>query len=349
MYTIGNSALGVDGVAVHVDTASTFTTAARAGDGRLTAPVEEWNDLLVCGIGYDETNASIGTIVGTDIGDLIQMPKTGISAEVFSLCPLSGSQLFVAWQDSAAGGKVSFTEDSETLTGDLLLPTYSSSGRLLLGKLGTTLCLGFAGGSLTNSIMIRTAPATWATHALPSAVAFLATHMLEFNGVLYIIGVDDTDADTFEDAVRIYSTSGGAPTLERTITGMVSPVSYSVDNTSSIGQLGIVGTDLYYWYHDGVSGSVFSRIGKFDGVTWTDNFKNLGTQVGGLSYTRGLGFAAGTNGAEVVFAKNTGDIFIWESPGAVLSGAWSLILTDTAGITGSGTRTPPTRVSKVNT
>lgn len=333
MYVIGNQADGTAGVFVHIDRESNVVISTPVESGAIpSAPPVRYGDGDVGAISHDETETEVLTIPG--LVSLFELPHVGTSGNCTGLLAL-GSDLLAAWLDSGAGVKVSLW-DGSTLTQDLLV--VGGGGGDFKTLYAATLCefqgtayLGLAPGlTAVNSLYKRLPGAgSWTTIAYPGATVFRALHGLAYNGRLYVIGEDS-------GAFVIYSTDGNTLTKERTISVSAS--------SPAVAQLAIVRGVLYYWYHDGTSGASFSKIGKFDGASWLDVEIDLGAQVGALSYTRGLGIVGGHDGANVVFADNSGNLHVWESDGITLSKAWSKVLTNAAGVYGNGSTTPPVRV-----
>lgn len=261
---------------------------------------------------------------------LFTLPSTGVAVEITGMV-VQGTNLYVAWVDDQGTGGFDYKIskwDGASLTEDYS-DTSADHRAIILGLFGTTPYAGFVDqfNSATNTILKRVSAGTWSSISLPSATWFKAHSFAVLGLRLYVIGSDDTNTDGDEDVFRIYSTDGSTATLDRTIANPAVPVSPA---GVTISQLGVVGTDLYYWYHDGVGGVQFSVIGKYNGSTWTDTFKDIGADLASESYKKILGFVISADGADVVALDDIMGVHIWQSPGPDISGTWTRVLSYTS-------------------
>lgn len=326
LYAIGNDA---EGAFVHIDKASLVVVTTGLHDaGRPSSVPIDWNGGVVAGIAFGETETEVTAV--PSLLTLFPITHAGTSAKCTSLLAM-GTDLLAVWDDSGIGIFVGLW-DGAHLTTDLAVPNTLSG---VLMKFQGTAWLGHSppGGSPLNTIYRRRPGAgSWATLSLPSATAFRTHHGISYRGRLYVIGEDT-------DEFVIYSTDGLTFVKERTIS--------VVATAPAVAQLAVIRGNLYYWYHDGTDGADFSMIGKFDGASWDDDNKNLGAQIDSQGYARGLGFVGGHDGADAIYADESGNIHVWESDGINIFGTWTKVLSHASGVVGSSSPTPPIRVSTV--
>lgn len=330
MYVIGNIADSFEGSFVHIDRASAVVVSTPPDDAAVPSALPiRYNGVYVGAIAHDETDAEIVTVPG--LVSLFELPHVGSQANCTSLLAL-GSDLLAAWLDTGAGVKVSLW-DGSNLTQDLLV--VGGGGGDFYTFYAATLCefqgtayLGMATASAVVGLYRRLAGSgSWTSIAYPGETNFRVHHMLSYRSRLYIIGDDS-------GSFVIYSTDGLTLVKERTIGSAL--------GAHAVAQFAIVRDVLYYWYHDGGTGAVFNHIGKFDGASWNDTEKSLAQDV--PAYTRGFGFVGGHDGADVVYADDSGNIHVWESDGINIFGTWTKVLTNAAGVYGVGSTTPPVRL-----
>lgn len=329
MYIIGNDAIGVAGSFIHVDreTDVVVTTGIHDG-GRPDAVPIDFDGSDYGTISYNETDTEVVEVPSLD--SLFVLPRAGTIANCWSILAL-GSELLAAWQDSGTAMKVSMWDGS--LHADLSIAYFD--GYLFLVKFAGTafLCLTPT-ASAVNLLYRRNGAASWSSIAYPGATAFRAHSAKAYKGRLYIVGLDDGD-------LVVYSTDGVTLTRDHVVT-------LPTSGSYIISQLALSNGHLLYWYHDGEGGADFSLIGRYDGTSWLDQEKVLTNDIPAATYTRGYGFIANDDGANVVYGDDSGHIHIWESPGKDIFGTWTEVLDYDAGIYGAGSLTPPVRVGTVS-
>lgn len=204
------------------------------------------------------------------------------------------SKLFVALDAGAGASKIA-TWDGLAIRDDLTginAPTQ-------LGLWRNLLVLGF--GSATNHIRTRVAgssPGTWTTVA-PGAGTVATEQMVSYKDNLYI-----TDA-----AANVWKYDGTTLAIVRTVVGATM---YGIESYEGY---------LYYSYETAANRA---RIGRYDGSSFTDNHKDLTTQVGTIKTPRRLRRYRGDLYVSVDHTVVSGlGSELLRSPGSTTSGTWT--------------------------
>ena len=267
-----------------------------------------------------------GRVISLPAGTtLFTLPVTGVGCKIHTMLAV-GTDLYISWTDVISGSSVKHTIsrwNGSALSLELEVSDTEGNGWWFnLGALGTTPYAALRENTNTGIELMykRTGVATWTTMAVPGGGIYKAKQLQEYDGRLYFIGTDDATIDGEDDQVLIYSTDGSSVTLDRSIA--IAPSSF----IPYVG-LGVVGTDLYYWYQDGQDGSSYNMVGKFDGATWDDAVVDLQVYITTYSHSGPGAFVCSVYGANLVVIVNaTNNIQIWESPGTDIAGIWTLAL-----------------------
>lgn len=344
VYVAGNSVETGNGELIHIDTESNITTTTITTGRPAAANIMFYNDAYYGGANISPDAKVITLPIETE---LFTLPKTG-SLAVMSGGVVAGGDIYVGWMDAQVGSQDHVISRWDGTLHEEFRVNNTNNGGLFLGVLGSTPIAGYTrtylGGGLfaPTSIYVRNGGGTWDTVAIPTVSAqHIICDFAEYAGRLYFLVVDKNGGGGGDlDRVYILSTDGSSVTLDRTI--VVTPVV-----ATCTGALGVVGSTLYYWYHDGSSGAGFSKVGSYNGTAWNDGVVDLFVQIG-AGYSKGLGFVAGPHGADAVYIDASNNVDVWESDGTNLAGTWTKVLTTLpADVTPLGTLVPPRALVRV--
>lgn len=269
-----------------------------------------------------ETTRVAGT---TDLRSFKLFNLAGVHSSVEYL-----GKLFISLKEGATGqtaGKgVVYSWDGTTLFKDLDTGPISTGARPLMAAYRETLY--WINNLVTaNNILWKLNPGVndlnnWIGVALPTTT-WSSFDWAVYKDVLYIAGRDDL---TTTYAPRILSYSG-TPAAPGTVTQVNSPSATGSTRDDGEGVLAMCVFDgfLFYAWQKISSGKLM--IGRFDGTTWVDEHKDLGTQLslvacGAMVVYNNELYVGAWKGA------NTGRIY--KSPGTVTTGTWTQVTSSQA-------------------
>lgn len=246
---------------------------------------------------------------------------TSIGTTVYIATSLgTGTGRVLSWNGTSVTAEDTFSGNAN----GTVLGVHNNEPYVLYG--GNT-GLGFPAPALK-----RKTGGVWTSITLPAAVStkFSANTMLTYGSNLYIDGFAGTGTD---EGAYILVWNGTTCTVAR---GPLGGSSWSGTG------LAVFNSNLYYGYAGGIDEA---RIGKYDGVTWTDVEKDLATQFGSDDLSAQVTpFASqGSLYAAVLGTDGSNDIaHIMRSPGTSTSGTWIKLssISRTSGNPGIGSVVP---------
>lgn len=182
------------------------------------------------------------------------------------------------------------------------------------------LFLGYGGAAAAGAaVKRRLIDGTWGTIALPGGITqFYVTSMKVFKDKLYIAGADVTGVGT--SVAKILVWDGSATTVART----PNPGAHPLEAVMTLEKLDGY---LYFVHQSNAVGSMTNAnviLGRFDGTTWTDSYKDLSGQFGDtLRIAGSLRSARGD--FWLIGAKNTGGVqhsVLVRSRNGAFTGTW---------------------------
>jgi hypothetical protein len=329
---------------LHVDTESLTISESSSGEHLIgpssTPAATDFDDTQYGLFTAAELTGWVGEIPrGGSSTVLFDLPVTGNGCQAASIMAL-GSDLYVSWNHHTAASTVIIHTisrwDGVTLTPELEVTDSEASWYFMLGKQGITAYAAVyetVSGTGINLIYARTVPGSWTSLPIPGVNRCQPQQLCEFGGELWFAVMDDTNDDTLQDALLLYSTDGVTVTQERTVALSPQP---------AIACIGTDGFDLYYWYHDSGDGSSYNVVGRYHAGVFNDTYKDLQPDTAGYTSAAIGGFMVSPFGADLVVlnTNETENIEIWESPLHDIAGTWTKVFSvEEEGITNTPTAT----------
>lgn len=227
------------------------------------------------------------------------------------------SRVYIGEQDTGAANPTIRYWNGSSLTLEDTSTVIQQGPVLVEDHNGELLCAWQTqgGGAGTEATSIRRRNnGTWSNVAVPGSLGggFNCITAVVYSGATYFCGYA---TGTVKGVILKWDGSV-----------LTKVVGLFADNTPIVG-LAVLGSNLYYYWGDASS----AKIGMFNGVTWTDSYKDLNAQFSGMPvvvFSGQLlgGLMANSTNLYVVGSRGTLDFAdIYKSPLTVLSGTWTKV------------------------